>query len=87
MRAGEGRCVDAFIVDKGHPNGNEVHYILDNGVIVITNEHTGKVVTELIARPKQIYRYWNGLGEEFPKEYRGIIAVAGEHQKNGYNMW
>lgn len=84
---GEGRCVDAFIVDKEHPNGNEVHYILDNGVIVITNERTGKIVTELIARPRQIYRYWDGLGEEFPEEYKGIITLAGEHQKNGCNMW
>lgn len=84
---GEGLCVDAFIVDKGHPNGNEVHYILDNGVIVITNERTGKIVTELIARPKQIYRYWNGVGEDFPEEHREIIALAREHQKNGYNMW
>lgn len=84
---GSGKCVDAFIVDKEHPNGNEVHYILDNGVIVITNERTGKIVTELIARPRQIYRYWDGLGEDFPKEYRGIISKAREHQSNGYNEW
>ena len=70
---GEGKCIAYFIVDKAHPNGNEIHCVYDNGIVVIYNERTKKLITELIARPAQIYRYWNGLNILFPKEYNNII--------------
>lgn len=84
---GDGKCVDAFVVDKAHPNGNEIHYIYDNGVILIANERTRKVITELIARPRQLYRYWDGLGEPFPKEYGHIIDLAVRNEFMGRNYW
>lgn len=84
---GEGKCVDAFVVDKAHPNGNEIHYIYDNGIILIANERTGKMITELIARPKQLYRYWDSLGESFPKEYDRIIDLAVRNEYLGRNYW
>ena len=84
---GEGMCVDAFVVDKGHPNGNEVHYLCDNGVIVVTNQRTGKVVTELIARPAQIRRYYEGLNEPFPSDLEYLLDLAMEHTRGGYNVW
>ena len=84
---GEGKCVAYFIVDKAHPNGNEIHCVYDNGIIVIYNERTKRLITELIARPAQIYRYWDGLNLEFPREYDSIISKARDHQSKGFNDW
>lgn len=84
---GSGECVDAFEVDKGHKNGNEIHYVFDNGIIIVTNKKTGKVITELIARPAQIYRYWAGLNEPFPDEFQEIIRKAKIHVDKGCNFW
>lgn len=84
---GEGKCIAYFIVDKAHPNGNEIHCVYDNGIVVIYNERTKKLITELIARPAQIYRYWNGLNISFPKVYNNIIYKARVHQQKGYNNW
>lgn len=84
---GEGKCIAYFIVDKAHENGNEIHCVYDNGIVVIYNERTKKLITELIARPSQIYRYWNGLEIVFPSKYNNIIYKAREHQRLGYNNW
>lgn len=53
---GEGHIIDGFIVDKGHPKGAEVHSITDNGIIIVHNLLSGKLVTKLLARPHQIKR-------------------------------
>lgn len=50
--------VACFLVDRGHINGPELHFITDHGCIIIFNEHTGRFVTTLIARPNQIMRYF-----------------------------
>ena len=84
---GEGNCIAYFIVDKAHPNGNEVHCVYDNGIVVIYNENSKRLITELIARPNQIYRYWSGLGIAFPSQYNHIIRKARKHQMLGYNEW
>lgn len=84
---GDGKCFGAFLVDKAHPNGNEIHLIFDNGIILILNERTNKIITEFIARPAQIYRYWNSLNERFPMKYRYVIDKAKEHEEKGYNYW
>lgn len=84
---GNGHCIATFRVDKGHPNGDELHNILSNGIILIQNERTKKVITELIARPQQIKRYWIDFKENFPTEYEDILDLASEHQKKGWNEW
>ena len=81
-RIGEGTVVKAFIVDRHHKNGKEVHMITDNGIIIIYKYVTKKLITKLIARPNQIRRYYEGVGKEAPTD---IIAKAYEHQKLGYN--
>jgi hypothetical protein len=58
----------SFIVDTGHPNGNEIHTITDRAEIVIQNEETKKVVTVLFARPAQVKRYWKHLSKNTPKD-------------------
>lgn len=81
----DGKYITSFIVDTLHPNGNEIHHIFDNGVIKIENEETRKFITLLIARPQQLYRYWNGLNKAFPQRYQYVIDKAREHQEKGFN--
>ena len=75
---GVGKEVKTVRVDKGHPNGPELHTITSNGIIIIRNERTHKMITKLIARPNQIRRY--GIEDE------KIIEIARKHQTLGYNM-
>lgn len=63
-----GEVFDAFIVDKDHPNGDEVHVITTNGFILIFNERTERFITILHARPGQLRRYYLNLEEEVPYE-------------------
>ncbi len=77
---GEGRVIKTVEVDKGHPNGPEIHKITDNAIVVIYNKRTGRLITKLIARPSQIRRYFEE--GRAPKE---LINKAREHQNKGYN--
>ena len=74
--------VDEFVVDKGHPHGAERHCITNNGIIVVYNLNSGKLVTKLIAREGQIKRYYYGSGRN-PPSY--LIDLAREHESLGYN--
>ena len=82
---GVGHIVDGFIVDKGHPNGAEVHSITDNAIIIVHNLETGKLVTQLLARPSQIKRYYKDTNRKRPPEYREILRLAEAHKRLGYN--
>ena len=44
-----------YYVDKSHYNGGELHWITDNGIIIVTNalRNGGKdICTKLTARPQ-----------------------------------
>lgn len=82
---GDGNIIDEFIVDRGHPNGTERHCITDNGVIIVFNLISGKLVTKLLARPQQIKRYYETTGRKRPKNYNEILRLAREHNILGYN--
>jgi predicted RNA-binding protein associated with RNAse of E/G family len=73
-----GEVFDTFIVDKDHPNGDEVHVITDTGFILIFNHRTKRFITVLHARPAQLKRYYLDLGEGVPSK---IISIAGNNQK------
>lgn len=77
--------VDEFIVDRGHPHGAERHCITNNGIIIIYNVNSGKLVTKLLARPQQIRRYYESSGKEPPLEYESILMLAKQHNILGYN--
>ena len=81
----DGNIVDGFVVDKGHPNGAEVHSITDKGIIIVHNFYSGKLVTKLLARPQQIKRYYESTGRTPPPEYESILELARLHQRLGYN--
>lgn len=59
------RC---FLVDKGHVNGPEIHYVTRNGCIFICNSRTKKFITVLIARPNQVIRLYKACGLFAPSE-------------------
>ena len=82
---GDGIIVDGFIVDKGHPKGAEVHSITENGIIIVHNYSSGKLVTKLLARPHQIMRYYKATGREYPPELEHILELARLHNILGYN--
>lgn len=70
-----------FVVDKGHENGLEYHYLLTNGQIVITNYKTNKYITVLNARPAQLMRYFT------PKDniFNSMLDCAKTFEKNKLN--
>lgn len=84
-RVGSGYIIDGFIVDKHHKDGLEVHSITDNGIIIIHNLKSGKLITKLIARPQQIKRYYESTGREPPPEYDRVLYLARWHESLGYN--
>jgi hypothetical protein len=65
---GTGDPLYSFIVDTGHPNGNEIHTITEKAEIIIQNERTKRIVTVLFARPAQVTRYWKNLGTSLPND-------------------
>ena len=77
----------SFIVDTEHPNGDEIHTITEKGFIVIQNKDSRRIVTILAARPRQITRYWNGLGEPLPTDpsFKLIMKFARANQDRGLN--
>ena len=75
---GIGKEIKTVRVDRGHKDGAELHTITTNGIIIIRNERTNKMITKLIARPNQIRRY--GI------EDKKVIEIARKHQTLGYNM-
>lgn len=78
---GHGRTVKTVVVDRHHKNGPEIHEISDTGIITIYNQRTKKMITQLIARPGQIKRYY-AEDEIIPFE---LIKIAREHQRMHYN--
>ena len=79
---GDGKVIDAFIVDKGHKNGVERHEITEHGIILIYNAKTNILVSKLIARPNQIKRYYKKEGRKVPSN---ILFIAQWHESLGYN--
>lgn len=84
---GEGKFISSFIVDTGHPHGDEIHTIFDNGMILIQNADTGRLVTELIARPEQVKRYWEKLGKGYPIEIYKFLSLTSFHRRKKWNQW
>lgn len=82
---GDGKVIDSFVVDKGHVGGEEIHCVTDNGIIIVYNATSKKLVSKLIARPQQIRRYYQNTGRRPPKKYKRVLKLAKQHQILGYN--
>lgn len=76
------KALRGFEWDRGHENGAEIHWVMDNGVIFIANKRTGKFVTVLIGRPAQVERYYAAIGEDAPRD---TLNKAYQHEERGYN--
>ena len=75
---GDGKELFRVNVDRGHPNGPEVHIVTDNGIIIIYNAWSGRLVTKLIARPSQLLRY----GRTVPSD---VLQKARTHEMKHLN--
>lgn len=74
-----------FIVDKNHPNGDEMHFINPNGIIYVMNCRSGKLITVLGARPGQIKRYFEALEIKVDNQVQRLLNTAFSHYNNGIN--
>jgi hypothetical protein len=79
---GEGNVIDSFVVDRGHPSGAEIHSVTDTGIIIIHNQRTNKIITELIARPEQLRKLYRLENRKVPK---GLLSLAYKHNIASYN--
>ena len=79
---GKGNIIDQFVVDRGHPGGAEIHSVTDTAIIIIHNQSTNKLITELIARPEQLRRLYRSVGKEPPKK---VLRLAYKHNIERYN--
>lgn len=79
-------AVAAFEVNRGHPDGPEIHFITNMGVIVIFNKYSHKICSILIARPNQVKRYFDDCGIKISREIWRVVRIAGKHNRQGLNM-
>ena len=80
---GKGNIVDSFVVDRGHPGGAEIHNVTDTAIIIIHNQKTNKLITELIARPEQLRRLYRSENRKVPSD---ILSLAYKHNIASYNQ-
>ena len=74
------------VKDRGHINGPERFELTDKGIIKTYNNITNRHITDLIARPSQIYDRLGDSFRELPKDIRdSIMSFAKKHQALGYN--
>lgn len=78
---GQGNVIKTVEIDRHHRNGPEIHKISDTGIITIFNKKSNKMITQLIARPAQIKRYF-AADEVIPK---GLLKLARQHQELALN--
>lgn len=86
---GDATIDSVFLVDKGHPDGPELHCVLTNAMIVILNRgkyENGRpcLITVLFGRPNQVKRLYEAVGKRCPKE---IVDCAVEFVEKGMNNW
>ena len=84
-----GDPIYSFIVDTGHPHGDEIHTITEKAMIIIQNKNTKKVITLLAARPGQITRYWKLLNMPLPTNditFKLILRFANNNEDRELNL-
>lgn len=78
LLGGIGQPLFSIEIDRGHPAGPEIHTITDNGIIIVKNALSQKMVTMMIARPAQLLKY----GKPIPQK---VLNIAKAHQQAGFN--
>jgi len=80
---GEGKVIDEFEWISNKPDKPEIHKVTDTGIILVYGKTTGKLITKLIARPRQISRLYKSVGRKAPQ---WLMAKAGSNKDKGYNQ-
>lgn len=86
MELGQGKKLASFRVrcpQKHYPQDWEVQTVTTNGIIIIKNAYSGRLVTKIIARCEQIERLYRAVGKTAPVE---TLEKARVHERLGYNM-
>lgn len=78
MIGGVGNPLFSVVWDRGHPDGPEIHTITDNAIVEIKNLHTNKLITMLIASPRQLRRYNQAIPDN-------VMQLAAAHVRAGLN--
>ena len=77
-------CIN--VLDRGHKNGPERFELTDKAIIKVYNNITDRHITDIIARPNQVYgRMGNAFLSLDCKIQKKIIDLAKKHQDLGYN--
>lgn len=76
-----------FLIDKNHPEGNELHNVTHSGIIFILNQRKYEnnlpcFITIFIARPNQIYRLYKAFDIQM-SDY--TLQKCLFYEKLGYN--
>ena len=71
--------INAYVVDKGHKNGFEIHVVYNNGIIRIYNKKTERHITDLFAREPQIARYGITVTKTMRKKIRRHVNAGLNH--------
>lgn len=79
---GDGNVLLKCYLDKGHKKGAEIHCLTDNGIIIVYNAITHKMVTKLVARPEQIETLYRIKKQTAPSY---LLNLASWHETCGYN--
>lgn len=83
-KIGLGSIIRTVFWDRHHRDGPEIHQISSTGIITIYNALTGKLITQLIARPAQLERYYVNTNESCPQY---LIELAIKHEHMNYNHY
>lgn len=73
-----GKICKVWLVDTGHHDGLEIHVVYNNGICLIFNNDSKKLITGLILRPKQVERYQITMTNCMRKKVK-------KHTQNNYN--
>lgn len=89
MRGKQSPVVSVFRVDRGHPDGVELHCVTGRGLLFVLNE--GKysrgedsLVTVLFPRVPQVRRLYRAVGRDMPGD---LVKQCRRWEHMGTNNW
>lgn len=79
-RLDEGKSIASFRVLYGEDKRPQIHTVTSTGLIIIKGEGSSRVITKIIARPKQIKRLYRSVGLEPPQS---LLDIAESNKERG----
>lgn len=73
--------IEGFLVDNGHRNGAERHFINENGLAYIYNDKSKKFITITHLRSGQLYHYFKSTDTPIPMDIKRLGAVLDYRNK------